>query len=204
MLCMSFWRRVWQPTISFDICLWLLWVFVVCWLSLVAVSRLPFLAVHGFLIVVASPVAERGLWSARASVVGAPGLWSTGSIVVAHGLSFSLWHVESSQTRDWTCGPCIVRLSLYPWTTREVPPIFNLFQFFIWYVYFKKIILAFHAFSYVVFSGDGTWFCIHILSFDTRLLWKNNFFVLFQSLLHTILNACMTVYHEMAPQFSSC
>ena len=64
-------------------------MFVVCWLSLVAVSGLPFLAVHGLLIVVASPVAERGLWSARASVVGAPGLWSTGSIVVALGLSCS-------------------------------------------------------------------------------------------------------------------
>ena len=31
------------------------------------------------------------------------------------------WHIESSQTRDWTCVPCIGRWILNHWTTREVP-----------------------------------------------------------------------------------
>ena len=62
MLCVSFWRRVWQSTRFLDIRLWLLRVFVaVCWLSLVAVSGPLFLAVRGALIVVASLVAACGL-----------------------------------------------------------------------------------------------------------------------------------------------
>ena len=44
------------------------------------------MVVQGLLIVVASPVAERGVWS----------IWT--SAVVVHRLSF-LWHVGSSPTR---------------------------------------------------------------------------------------------------------
>ena len=36
------------------------------------------------------------------------------------------WHVGSSQTRDWTCVPCISRQILNQWTTREV--LFRLFK----------------------------------------------------------------------------
>ena len=46
--------------------------------------------VCGFLIVVASPVAEHRLKVARASVVAVPEPWSTGSTVMAHGLSCSV------------------------------------------------------------------------------------------------------------------
>ena len=34
------------------------------------------------------------------------------------------WHVESSQTRDRTCVPCIGRWILYHWTTKEVHGLF--------------------------------------------------------------------------------
>ena len=33
-----------------------------------------------------------------------------------------LWHVGSSQTRDWSHIPCIGRQILNHWTTREIPP----------------------------------------------------------------------------------
>ena len=38
---------------------------------------------------VASPVAEHGPSGTEASAAAAPRLWSTGSLVLAHGLSFS-------------------------------------------------------------------------------------------------------------------
>ena len=47
----------------------------------------------------------------------APRVESTGSMVAAQGLT--LWHVESSQTRDWTLVSCIGRSLLYQWATRE-------------------------------------------------------------------------------------
>ena len=47
------------------------------------------------------------------SLVMAGGLWSTWALV-------ALWHVESSQTRDWTRVPCLGRQILNHWTTREV------------------------------------------------------------------------------------
>ena len=43
---------------------------------------------------------------------GAQWLWRLGSVAT--------WHVESSQTRDSTCVPCIGRQILNNWTTREV------------------------------------------------------------------------------------
>ena len=44
--------------------------------------------VHGLLIVVASLVAEQGLWGTQVSVVTAFRLRSSGSVVVLHGLSY--------------------------------------------------------------------------------------------------------------------
>ena len=41
------------------------------------------------------------------------------------------WHVESSQTRDWTCVPCIGRWILIHCTTREVQ-IVSFFSSFLW------------------------------------------------------------------------
>ena len=58
----------------------------------------------------------RGAW-ASAAVVWGP--YSVGSVVVEHGLSCS-WNMESSQTRDWTCWPCIGRQILSHWTTRAL------------------------------------------------------------------------------------
>ena len=40
-------------------------------------------------------------------------LWCTGLV--------ALWHVESSQIRDWTCVSCIGRWVLYHWATKEAP-----------------------------------------------------------------------------------
>ena len=42
------------------------------------------------------------------------------SAVVAHGLSFSVWPVGSSRTRDQTLVPCVGRQILNHWITREV------------------------------------------------------------------------------------
>ena len=67
-----------------------------------------FLVACGLLIVVASHVAEHGLQSVQASVV------------VVHGLSFSVWPVGSSRTRDQTRVPCVGRQILNHWITREV------------------------------------------------------------------------------------
>ena len=62
----------------------------------------------GLLTAVASPGAERGLWTSRDR---AWWLWRIGLV--------ALWHVESSWTRDWTRVPCIGRYSLNHWTVRE-------------------------------------------------------------------------------------
>ena len=59
----------------------------------------------GLLIVVASLVAELGMWP--------PELWCAALVAPPH--------VGSSQTRDGTCIPCIGRWILNHWTTREVP-----------------------------------------------------------------------------------
>ena len=74
-----------------------------------------FIAMHGFLIAVASLV-EHGLQLLQhmGSVVVACKPWSTGSVVV-------LWLVESFWTRDQTSVPCIDRRILIHCTTRAVP-----------------------------------------------------------------------------------
>ena len=71
-------------------------------------------------------VGKRGLSGTRlhqlwnvGSIVVVPGLQSTGSIDVPTGLA-APWHEGPSQTRDWTCVPCIGRQILNHWTTREV------------------------------------------------------------------------------------
>ena len=66
---------------------------------------LSLVVAHGLLIAVASPVAEHRLWVMRAR-------WCVGFV--------ALWHVESSQTRDWTCVPCTGQQVLNHCTTREV------------------------------------------------------------------------------------
>ena len=45
---------------------------------------------------------------------------SAGSVVVANGLSWNGWHVESSRTTDQTCVPCIGRQILMHCTAGEV------------------------------------------------------------------------------------
>jgi len=79
--------------------------------------------VCGLLTVVASPVADHGLWSEWDSVVAVYGHCSTGSVVVAHG-SVVPQHVRSSRTVDRTCVFCIGRWILYQWATREAPIFF--------------------------------------------------------------------------------
>ena len=79
-------------------------------------------------------VAVQGLLTEGASVVAEQRfqeLWHMGSIVVVQG-SVALWHVESSQSRDWTSVPCIGRKILIHCTTMEVlVPYFHL-QFLLW------------------------------------------------------------------------
>ena len=56
-----------------------------------------------------------GVWVSRA------GGFSCGAQALGTwALAAALWHVESSQTRDQTCVPCIGRPILIHWTTREV------------------------------------------------------------------------------------
>ena len=76
--------------------------------------------VHGLLIVVASVVVEHRLLSAPVLVVGACGLSRCLQLAGSEpsGLVI-LWHVVSSQTRDWTSVPCIARWILNHWTTRK-------------------------------------------------------------------------------------
>ena len=75
---------------------WLHWVFTAAFrLSLlVASGSYSLVAVHRLLNVVASPVAEHGLQGAGAQL-----LWHMGLRAP--------WHVQSSQTRDRTCVPCV-------------------------------------------------------------------------------------------------
>ena len=76
-------------------------------LSVVAVSmRSSLVATRGLLVVVASLVAEHGLWG-------------VGSEAVAHRLS-ALWHGESCPASDQTHLPCTGRWIINHWT-REVP-----------------------------------------------------------------------------------
>ena len=104
---------------------WLWWVFVaICGLSLVVVSGANFCC-SGFLSMVASVVVEHRLLSAPVLVVGACGLSRCLQLAGSEpsGLVI-LWHVVSSQTRDWTSVPCIARWILNHWTTREVPSLY--------------------------------------------------------------------------------
>ena len=86
---------------------WLCWVSVAMeGLFLVAVSRgHSLVAVLGLLTAGASFAAEH-----RLSARGLLQLWHTGLL--------ALRHVESSQTRDWTRVPCVVRQISNNWTTK--------------------------------------------------------------------------------------
>ena len=77
--------------------LWLGWIFV-------AAYQLSLVAVHGFLIAVASLVVEHEVWAQKS--------WHMGLVTP--------WHVGSSQPRDQTNISCIGRQMLNHWTTREV------------------------------------------------------------------------------------
>ena len=68
----------------------------------------------------------------RLQACGLQQLQHIGLVVVAHRLQsvrsvvvvlqlITLWHVESSQSRDQTYVPCIARQILIHWTTREAP-----------------------------------------------------------------------------------
>ena len=77
--------------------LWLGWIFV-------AAYQLSLVAVHGFLIAVASLVMEHEVWAQKLRHMGL----------------VTPWHVGSSQPRDRTNISCIGRRMLKYWTTREV------------------------------------------------------------------------------------
>ena len=79
------------------ICLWLGWIFV-------AAYQLSLVAVHAFLIAVASLVMEHEVWAQKLRHMGL----------------VTPWHVGSSQPRDKTNISCIGRRMLKYWTTREV------------------------------------------------------------------------------------
>ena len=84
--------------------------------------------VHWLLTAVVSLVAEPGFWGCKALAVAAHGLQSMDSAVWYTGL-VAPWHVESSQTRDQNCVPCIGKQVLNHWTTREVlNPIFKIYN----------------------------------------------------------------------------
>ena len=112
----------------------------VCIFSSCSEQGLLFIVVRGLLIVAASLAVQRRLQAAhmlsscgvqavsvQASVVAAYRLSSYGSQALECGLSgcgdrlVAPRHVESSQTRDRTYVPCIVRQISIPCTTREVP-----------------------------------------------------------------------------------
>ena len=78
-----------------------IYLFSLCWV---------FVTLHGLSLVMAS---GGYIFTAVASLVVADFL------VLAHRLS-CLWHVESSQTRDWIRVPCVGRQILIHLTTREV------------------------------------------------------------------------------------
>ena len=87
---------------------WLRWVFVAAWsFSSCSEWGLLFVAVHGLLTVVASCCRAPAL----SRVHGIQYLWPTALV--------SPWHVESSQSRDWTCVSYIGRRILSHLTTRE-------------------------------------------------------------------------------------
>ena len=96
---------------------WLSWVFLGAHgLSLVAViGGYSLVAMHRFLMVVASVFAEHGLsrdMGFGSCSIRARQLWCTGLIAP--------WHVEYSWTRDQTHVPCTGRKILTHCTTREV------------------------------------------------------------------------------------
>ena len=93
-------------------------------------------AVYRLLIALASLVAEHGLQSAD-------------SVVTAHA---ALWHVESSQTRDRTCDPCIGRRIPNHWATREVQSVLILNCSFAGTLSPKYILLIFIT---KMFGGKG-------------------------------------------------
>ena len=69
-----------------------------------------------------------GLLTAVASHCGAQALWTEAQCLQCGGSPASK-HVESSQTRDWTCVPWIGRRILNHWTTREVLSNFSSFTY---------------------------------------------------------------------------
>ena len=95
---------------------------LLCGFPLVAASGgFSPVAVHRFLIAVASLAVKHGLWGTWPSVAAAPRPWSTGSVVVARVLICSETGVGSPQIRDWACVSCIGRQMLYHCVTREAP-----------------------------------------------------------------------------------
>ena len=84
-------------------------------LSLIGWAGATLVVVHGVLTVVAFPVVH------RFRCIGFSSCGCTGLV--------AFWHVESSQTRNWTHVPCIARQILSYWTTREAS--FAIFFFFL-------------------------------------------------------------------------
>ena len=99
-------------------------------LFLAAVSGDYFLvAVWALLVAVASLIVEHRLWStAWTSVV-------VGSVVVIQGL-VALQHVESSQTRDWTC---IIGWHILNYWTTQGSPLFFILAILIGMSYYNSL-----------------------------------------------------------------
>ena len=102
---------------------WLCWVFAVAWISLCSELGLLSIAECRLLTVVAPPVAERRLYCTAFSscITWAQQFWLPGSREQAQQLwctgLVALWHVGSSQIRDWTHVSCIGR-----WILTTEPP----------------------------------------------------------------------------------
>ena len=63
------------------------------------------------------------------------------------------WSERSSQTRDWTCVPCIGRWILNHWITREVPTI----PFFSWVIFRCMTILQLWFCGFILFPFNYIW-----------------------------------------------
>ena len=82
-------------------------------------------AVHGLLIVVASPFSEHECQSTQALVAAAPGLWSTGSRVAVPDLSCSaVCGILPDQRSSWTRVSCFWQVDLWPLSHQGSPLVY--------------------------------------------------------------------------------
>ena len=110
-----------------DVLSWFLRLFDILFFFLNCVFIILFLAAHGLSVGAASRGCFRlqseglSLWRLFRWALRSCGLrWFKLSGLVWHGVLVALWHVKSSQTRDWTRVSCIAWWIPYHCTAREV------------------------------------------------------------------------------------